>query len=119
MPPPGARSKCRVSFRCRSFSRKVRCTASGQRSNRMKTILWLPLIPALCCPGCLAPGVAPEAVVPVSNRGYAVERLFTDDRGNTIYRFWDGGQNVYYASGPGGPQVLGTSRPASTNGTRV
>ena len=80
----------------------------------------VPLVVSVLAPaGCVGPGPAPEAVVPVSNRGYVVERLFTDDRGNAIYRFRDAGQDVYYASGPAGPQVLGTPKPPSTAGSRV
>ena len=86
----------------------------------MKRIAFTPVVLLLgCAGGCLAPGAAPEAVVPVSNRGYTVERLFTDDRGNTIYRFRDGGQTVHYAAGPAGTQVLGTPRPPSTGGSRA
>ena len=80
---------------------------------------FLMVILLLTCTGCLAPGAAPEAVIRVSNRGYTVERLFTDDRGNTLYRFRDAGQTIYYASGPGGPQVIGTPTAPSTSGGRV
>ena len=85
----------------------------------MKTLAAPLVVSVLCSAGCIGPGATPEAVVPVSNRGYVVERLFTDDRGNAIYRFRDAGETVYYASGPGGPQVLGTPRPPSTGGSRV
>src|SRR3712207_2157168 len=90
-----------------------------QRRNRMRTIAAPLVIALLPCTGCMAPAPAPEAVVPVSNTGYSVERLFTDDRGNTIYRFWDAGQSVYYASGPGGARILGTPAAPSTDRSRV
>ena len=85
----------------------------------MRIIAAVLVISLLACAGCVGPGPAPEGVVPVSNSGYSVERLFTDDRGNTIYRFRDAGQSVYYASGPGGPRILGTPTPPSTDRSRV
>ena len=85
----------------------------------MRTIAAPLVIALLGCAGCMGPAAAPEAVIPVSNTGYSVERLFTDDRGNTIYRFRDAGQSVYYASGPGGPRILGTPIRPATEQSRV
>jgi hypothetical protein len=48
----------------------------------------------------------PEARVGVSNPAYAVDRLFTDERGNGVYRFRDRGEYHYYVVGPGGAQMV-------------
>ena len=60
--------------------------------------------------GCKA-SPQPERKVEVSNAGYELSQLFTDDRGNTIYRFYDRGDWRYYAVAPDGtPQMLPTTR---------
>ncbi|HWE02342.1 MAG TPA: hypothetical protein VG326_08010 [Tepidisphaeraceae bacterium] len=39
--------------------------------------------------------------------GHVLDQLFTDQRGNTVYRFWDQGDFRYYVVGPSGaPQML-------------
>ena len=65
--------------------------------------------------GCAnAPAPQPEASVDVSNKAFTVERLFTDEQGNTVYRFADDGRMVYYISGPNNAHVLGTYLPPQT-----
>ena len=49
---------------------------------------------------------APEARVTVSNPAYAVDRLFTDEQGNSVYRFRDRGGYLYYVAGPRGTQMV-------------
>ncbi|HYE18927.1 MAG TPA: hypothetical protein VEA69_10815 [Tepidisphaeraceae bacterium] len=61
---------------------------------------------AFACSGCLGgastPPPKPEAAVTVSNKDYKVDRLFTDDQKNSIYRFYDQGNTIYYLTHPGG-----------------
>ena len=52
----------------------------------------------------------PERTVAVSNDEYSLDELFTDQRGNTVYRFFDNGDFRYYVVGPNGVQMLPTTR---------
>lgn len=62
--------------------------------------------------GC-AKTTPPERKVEVSNSGFALDQLFTDDRGNTVYRFFDKGDWRYYVVGPDGrAQMLPSTRTA-------
>ena len=56
------------------------------------------------CGGVQTP--APEARVGVSNPAYAVDRLFTDEQGNSVYRFLDRGEYHYYVAGSRGAQMI-------------
>ena len=59
---------------------------------------------------------AAEARVGVSNPAYAVDRLFTDDQGNSVYRFRDRGEDHYYVAGPRGAQMVPPpTRPVAVN----
>ena len=60
--------------------------------------------------GCQA-NPQPERRVDVSNVGYQLNQLFTDDRGYAVYRFRDQGDWRYYVVGPDGQsQMLPTTR---------
>ena len=69
--------------------------------------------------GCIKQPPA-EKQVPVSNKGYEVEQLFTDQRGVSIYRFYDMGDWRYYAIGADGAAHMlptTTRRETTTAGT--
>ena len=48
----------------------------------------------------------PERTLPVSNKDYQIDQLFTDNNGCTIYRFYDQGDYRYYLVGPAGAHML-------------
>src|SRR3954451_21441236 len=52
----------------------------------------------------------PEQTVQVSNRAYQLDQLFSDPKGNTVYRFYDQGDWRYYVVGPNGVQMLPSTR---------
>lgn len=67
-------------------------------------------LPAVLLIGCKAAPPA-ERQVEVSNAGFQLDQLFTDARGNTVYRFYDKGDYRYYVVSPeGGAQMLPTTK---------
>lgn len=76
------------------------------------------LLAGLFALGVLASGLAgcrssprPERQVEVSNAGFQLEQLFTDERGYTVYRFYDKGAWHYYVISPEGEaQTLPSTR---------
>ncbi|HSI36590.1 MAG: hypothetical protein ACAI43_23950 [Phycisphaerae bacterium] len=71
---------------------------------------------ASVCSGCFGgastPPPKPEATVTVTNKDYQVDRLFTDDQKNSIYRFYDQGNTIYYLTHPSGEsRVIATVEP--------
>jgi hypothetical protein len=82
----------------------------------MITVIGCGALLLLALPGCTQQP-PPEQTLQVSNRGYQLDQLFTDPRGNTIYRFYDEGDYRYYVVSPnGGVQILPTTRTVNTTG---
>lgn len=68
--------------------------------------------------GCALQPPPPEQVLQV--HGHELDQLFTDPRGNTIYRFYDQGDYRYYVVAPnGGVQMLPTTRTVTVTETDV
>jgi hypothetical protein len=65
---------------------------------------------------CVAPP-EPQRTIQVSNPAYQLDELFTDPNGYTVYRFQDDGDSRYYVVGPGGAQMLPTTRTKYVNET--
>ena len=70
-------------------------------------VLTLPLL--ITGLGC-ARAAPPQRTMQVSNQAYKLDELFTDPRGYTVYRFFDDGDYRYYVVGPGGAQMLPTTK---------
>ena len=62
-------------------------------------------------------GRAPESTLRVSNRAYTIDRLFTDENGCTVYRFYDEGRYHYYVVDPRGAQMIGPAPKKEGAGT--
>ncbi len=78
---------------------------------------------ASCCSlfvmcGCAAERL-PEQTIPVSNNAFSLDELFTDKRGNTVYRFYDQGEYRYYVVGPNGAQMLPTTKTVTVTETQT
>ncbi|HEV7302185.1 MAG TPA: hypothetical protein VGN72_22800 [Tepidisphaeraceae bacterium] len=54
-------------------------------------------------------GTKPDQTLSVSNAGYALDKLFTDPNGYSVYRFYDRGDFRYYVVGPNGAQMVPSS----------
>ena len=84
------------------------------QTSRAITLIACGMLPLLAATGCTQQP-APEQTLQVSNKGYQLDQLFTDPRGNTVYRFFDQGDWRYYVvAANGGVQMLPTTRTVSS-----
>ena len=86
-------------------------------TRRRAAVLCLIASPAALAVGCRS-APPPERPVAVSNSGFSLDQLFTDDRGYTVYRFYDKGDYRYYVVAPDGTaQMVPSTRAARGGGT--